>query len=333
MKKVITSIAILTTAIFTSCEPEETPVQKRTTSGLQVGTVDLTTEYSDQVYYDLETNSEVKRSPKTIWNLGFECSPEGYHIILNSSKAMQAWATGEINFENVTSYTGVDWTWDKPGGSMDSTAIGEWGVKSGESVISNNEVYVIDLGYDVHGNHDGYWKIQILGLTSSGYEIKAASIGGQNEFTKVIPKDGNYSFVHLYFHGTHEVKKVEPKSSEWDLVFTQYTHIFYDEPEPMHYLVTGVLLNPKNVEVTLNTIIDFEDLDLEIAQGFEYTSDADGIGYDWKTYDFDAGGFVLHPEKTYVVKNRSGLYFKIRFVDFYNELGAKGNPKFEFQQL
>jgi hypothetical protein len=35
----------------------------------------------------------------------------------------------------------------------------------------------------------------------------------------------------------------------------------------------------------------------------------------------------------YVVRTSEGLFYKIHFIDFYNETGLKGYPKFEIAAL
>ena len=57
------------------------------------------------------------------------------------------------------------------------------------------------------------------------------------------------------------------------------------------------------------------------------------IGYDWKTYDYESGSYIIHPEKNFVIKDKSGFYYKFHVIDFYNDSGQKGNIKFEFMLL
>ena len=57
------------------------------------------------------------------------------------------------------------------------------------------------------------------------------------------------------------------------------------------------------------------------------------IGWDWKQYDMSSGPYTVDVTKNYIVKNQNGLYFKLRFIDFYDDIGEKGAPKFELQKL
>ncbi len=318
-----------------SCEKEEQPVEKKYVPGDQtIASVYLQSGYKYQVFYDLESNAEITQNLKTSWDLGFECGPGGYHVKLNSSKKMKVWSSGETNFSALESNSGAKWSWDNPNGSMDSTAIGEWAERNGGDFVSNNEVLVLDLGLDLEGDPIGYKKIQILGLENNQYTVKVADLSGENEFIKTIPKDDDYNFMFLSIGNQGEIVTVEPPKDDWDLVFTRYTHTFYDENNnPLPYVVTGILINSYSTSVHQDTIFGFNNVNLEIVEDFEYLYNHNTIGYDWKTYDYDARGYIMHPEKNYLIKNRVGNYFKFHVIDFYNESAQPGNIKFEFQKL
>lgn len=325
---------VLSMFIIFSCEKEEQPIEKQTKTGDQLtASVFIDTDYKYQVFYDLESNTEVSQNLTSAWDLGFECGEDGYHVKLNTSRGMQAWASEETIFSAIESNSGAKWAWDNPNGSIDSTAIGEWGEKNGNDIVSNNHVFVLDLGYDSEGDSQGYKKMQILGLEDNEYRVKIADLSGENEFTKVVQKDNDYNFVFLSIGNQGEVVNIEPPKDDWDLVFTKYTHIFYSNNVPIPYGVTGILINSNATTVHKDTVFGFEDANLETAKDLEYIPDHNTIGYDWKTYDYGAGGYIMHPEKNYLIKNRSGNYFKFHVIDFYNESGQKGNIKFEFQRL
>ena len=57
------------------------------------------------------------------------------------------------------------------------------------------------------------------------------------------------------------------------------------------------------------------------------------IGYDWKYYNLDAALYTIEPGLAYVIRDRDGFYYKLRFIDFYSEAGEKGYPKFEYVRL
>jgi hypothetical protein len=316
-----------------SCEKEEQPFENEHIPGDETTTsVFIDPDYKYQVFYDFETNTEVERNLSTAWDLAFECDDDGYHIKLNSSRGMKVWASGKVNFSDVQSSSGATWKWDNPNGSIDSTGIGEWRKKNENVNESKNEIYVLDLGYDTEGNMLGIKKLKILGLENDEYQIKVADLSGENEFHSFIRKDDAYNFVFLSIINS-EIVTIEPPKEDWDLAFTKYTHTFYVESTAIPYGVTGVLINSYATSAHQDVFHGFEGTDLEIAKELNYLSDQNTIGYDWKNYDHDAGVYSIDYDRNYIIKNRKGLYYKMRFIDFFNDIGEKGNMKFEFQRL
>ncbi len=62
-------------------------------------------------------------------------------------------------------------------------------------------------------------------------------------------------------------------------------------------------------------------------------SNVDVIGYSWKEYNFGSSTYEVDPSKNYIIKTTEGMYYKIHFIDFYNDQGDKGTPVFETQLL
>ena len=324
--------------VLTSCEKDEQPIEIEEESVEQenipgdkiTASVFIDNDYKYQVFYHLETNTEVAQNLTTAWDLAFECGNNEHHIKLNSSKGMLVSATGQTNFADVKSKSGVKWIWDNPNGLMDSTAIGDWGVKNGNNVDSKKEIFLLDLGYDSQGKQKGYKKMQILGLEGNEYSVKIADLSGSNEFVLFFKKDIDYNFVFLSI-SNRELVSIEPPKADWDLVFTKYTHTFF-MPEPMAYGVSGILISSNSTTVHKDTIHGFENIDLQIAKDLNYLTDVNTIGYNWKDYSHDSGGYTIL-DNSYVIKNRSGDYYKFHLIDFYNSSGQKGDMKFEFQKL
>ena len=340
INKITRLYLLLFTLFIYSCEKEEQPIdiveeesieKEDVSSGKITASVFIEPDYKYQVFYDLETNVQISKKLTTSWDLAFECGEDGYHTKLNSSRVMKVWSTGKTNFSEVQSTANAEWEWDDPNGSLDLTGIGEWGVKNGNDIVSNNHVFVLDLGKDSEGDSQGYKKMQILGLEDDAYRVKIADLSGENEFTKVIQKDNDYNFVFLSIGDQGEMVSIEPPKDDWDLVFTKYTHTFYNPT--IAYGVSGVLINSNATSIHQDTIYGFENIDFEIAKGLNYITDHNTIGYDWKSYNHDSRAYTMDPDNNYIIKNRSGNYYKFHLIDFYNETGQKGNIKFEFQKL
>ena len=49
--------------------------------------------------------------------------------------------------------------------------------------------------------------------------------------------------------------------------------------------------------------------------------------------NFNTNAYSVNPKMNYILKVADGFYYKLHFLDFYNDQGIKGYPKFEFQKL
>lgn len=316
-------ILVLGILLLSSCKKGELPVPKHDSGNVITSTVNMESNYKYQIYFDLKTNTVVGQNLKTAWDIAFEASPEGNRIRLNGSKAMYAFDTGETDFDAVTDTLGfaAGRSWDEPSGNLDSTAIGEW---EGE-----NHVYIIDRGYNENGVSQGFRKIVFESVDETSYKVKFAQLNGTGLTSLTITKDDLYNFQFLSFASSSAVM-IEPPKADWDLVFTQYIHVFH-EPELTTYLVTGCLLNHSGTMSVYDGTNDFAAIDFSKIAGYSFTTAINTIGYDWK--EFNGTTYVVHSEKNYVIEDREGFYYKLHFIDFYNSSGVKGNPKWEYQQL
>jgi len=302
-----------------SCEKMELPVKAHTTGSSTTNQVAMGQDYRNQLFFDLETNQIVSTNLKTEWDLGFESSGTN-NVILNTSKGM-AIHKSDSTFENITSTAGLDWSWDAHSGNLDSTAFGEW--------ETEQKLYIIDLGYDHLGGHQGYKKLLISSADVSGYSIQYGDITAMLPLSQVIFRDIDNVFSFFSF-STGSVS-IAPPNIDWDIEFTQYTHLFTGPLTP--YVVSGVLLNRFETLAGLITNIPYDDVTFDDAEAVQLTNTINTIGYAWKAFDFGTGLYAVNPDLIYILQTSEGFYYKLHFIDFYNSLGEKGHPTFEFQQL
>lgn len=310
--------------LMTSCFKEDTamaPIQPGEMATVQI---EIGYPYVNQVYYDCGTNKVVSSNSKYDWDLSFECIEEGFHVLLNTAKGEFVANQGNVPFESVNSINDVTWLWDAPSGNLDSTGIGDW--------RNTSNVYILDLQFDADGNHLGYKKFQIQNVTNQSYTFKYANLDGSNENTYTINKNHSLNFIHFSFQNGGQTLELEPEKSSWDLLFSNHYHKFSNLPMP--FVLTQVLSNYQNQVVVAEDNNDlFSDIKLQDTANFEYTSKWDEIGYDWKIRNSQDNSFVIDPKKSFVLKTTEGIYYKIRFTDFYDDFGNKGYPKFEIQKL
>lgn len=317
MKKVLLIVLI---PILGSCFKKEIPVEKPASDATTVQ-VELGGNYANQIYYDLETNSVLRQNNREVWDLAFEAGDNGFHILLNESRIMAAALSNETDITALTSDAGLTYTWDFHTGNLDSTAIGDW--------QSLGKVYAIDLGTGLSGANLGKKKLKVISVNTTEYQIQFADLNSSTIQTFTIPKSTTAGFTYFSMSGSGSLKDIEPDKGTWDLVFTAYCHVF-DIHTP--YSVVGVLSNRYGVKVQ-EVSVPFDEMKYSDIVESTFEDRINVIGYDWKTYNFDNGTYVVNSNRTFVVKTVLGRYYKLRFVDYYDQNGVKGAPKFELQEL
>jgi len=307
------------------CRRAEIPVKPHEAGSVTAATVDMDPLYKYQVYFNLRTNAEVGRNLKTAWDLGFETSADGFHVVLNGAASVFAMATEKTDFAQVetsdTAGFAANKKWDTYTGSLDSTAFGDWRIVK--------PVYIIDRGLDEKGVARGWAKVQVLSVSATGYTVRLATLDGANEKTVDIAKDSSYNLSFLSLTSGQQVM-VEPPKTAWDIALSQYTYIFYDMNPPVPYLVTGCLLNRYATQAYEDTVSSFEATTLATVRPERLSGSVTAIGYDWKVFN---GSKYTVRTNNYIIRDSRGVFYKFHFTGFYNAAGVKGNPQWEYQQL
>jgi hypothetical protein len=317
--------------ILASCEKTEDPVTLPAKGQAEVMRVDMGEDYADQVFFDFETNSIVSTSKVNSWDLAFETTADGKHVFINGGKdifVLNTHTSDITSTEYLLPKSGdKSWSFDAPGGSGNATAIGEW---SGPNNISNNEVYIIKLNPTLFA--DTFKKIKLVSVDPSQYVMTYADMRSKEVKTIVIPKDPAYNYAFFSFDNGGVISYPEPPKDSWDVVFTRYRHI-YTELENFPYLVSGVLLNPYNTRAAEDSTAGYSSFTTASIATAKFYTDRDVIGYDWKSYDLDKGRYSVNTKKGFIIQTRKDQFWKLHFLDFYNDQGVKGSPSFEFERL
>jgi hypothetical protein len=319
MKK---GLYIILALALTSCFKQDDAVEPYDRGDSVNVTISMGENYAEQLFYDLNSNSIVKQNPRTAWDFCYSSEPGSKIIKLNSGRFMFAARTNETDLSKVNDTTGLTFTWDYINGKEDSLALYQWDL--------SNEVFVLNMGFDVEGNELGFAKIKFIEDSENSISFEYASLDGSNSGSGKLNKNSDYNYV---YHSILEQKNVEiePKKEDYDLHFGQY--VFYFLEEDQEYYVTGVLLNPYKVEASTLHQKAFEEIEHSDLSSLEFISRADLIGYNWKYYDFQASRFEIQESRNYLVKDVEGFYYKLRFTGFYNEDGVKGFPQLEIKKL
>jgi len=340
--RLLLTLSILS-LLFSSCFKEDDKVVLATPGGATVAAVALGSDYENQVFFSLR-NGVILTNDHAAWDLAFESSPNGYHVWINGGKGVLAGTNNSPDFTGTTTTEGIAWHWDEASWNPDSTAIGNWkqdisrtpealsSTMRTDEAAQSNRVYLIDRGSN-YATEDRYWKVVFQSVDGSAYRIKYGRLDNSLPDSITLNKDPQQAYTYFTFdNGGHNIV-MEPNVNAWDFVFTRYRHIFYYTTPPTPYFVNGALLNPDGMTAALDSITPYDQIDLGFAEQMALHDARNAIGYNWKYYDFSAQTYVVKPHFSYVVRDREGYYWKLRFLDFYNDQGQKGYPKFEYQRL
>lgn len=317
MKKTLYYILIL--VLVYSCKKDEIPIAKHKAGDVLTNSFEMGADYRYQAYYDLKTNKFISSNIKTSWDIGFENGTSGWHIILNNANFSSV-SKVSTDFNTTTDTIGLNWSIDVTSGNLDSTAFGDW--------QTGNPVYVINKGVSYSGASLGLSKIELLSVNSTHYNFKIANLDGSQMQQISLEKDNNLSFT-CFSVSSGKVNAIPPKEN-WDIMFTQYTHIF-KEHNNMPYLVTGIISNRNNVLVAEDFDKEFSKITIDDVDSYNFSNSINTIGYDWKK--LISGNYLVDNNKNYIIKSTEGEFYKLHFIDFYNSQGDKGTPTFEVQKL
>lgn len=318
-------LVVLTVIIFFfSCEKKELPAPKYNRGDVLLAQVNMTSNYKNQIWFSLSENMIISTNYKTDWDIAFESSAGGNRVILNSALGMRSYKTNYTQLSEVTDTTGLGAREiiDSPTGNLDSTAIDNW--------YANNTVYIINRGYSETGQLLGFYKLRIVSVSASTFTIEYANIFGTQTYQAIINKSDQYN-TNAYSFTTHQQINIEPLKTNYDLCFTQYTHVFHEPFQ--YYQVTGVLSNMYNTRVIKISDKPFSEITMSDTLNRVFTHHKNSIGYDWKEFDLNSNLFTVNPNISYIINDSKGFYYKLHFVDFYNSQGIKGYPTFEFKKM
>jgi hypothetical protein len=306
------------------CFKEENPVARKDRGSVVDGVAEVGSDYSNEVYFSLLTKKNVRTIGKFTWDIALSGNATNPFIMLNTSKSMFAYKTGKSSLLEVKDTIGKtqEQLIDYPCGHADSLAL--------SGILSNQLVYIIDLGYDISSQKTGFVLLKAK-MLNNAYFIEYSNVNGSNYQSKTIPFDSERSLLFYNFQ-TAEVLP-EPISQEWDLLMTQYQHVYYDPFQT--YAVVGCLINQSTLlACEYKGEKDFLDVQAEDTSGCVFSNRRNIIGFGWKYYNLSSNQYIINPKKTYFVKRKaSGMIYKLHFIDFYSSSGLKGTATFEFQEI
>lgn len=356
--KFLTFILCVTVFSFTSCNDDDTPTEPIAIviDGASIAPEVGGANQPNQVYIDLSTSATtvVKRDS---WDLGFYSGSE-FRVALNGSLYMAAaqLSSTDINAVNSTTeevqellpkvavgtFDAANTAYvDAPIGTITETAIAEI-----SDTDANNNVYLLNLGYEVGtetpetgsvavtGDTRGWKKIRIL-KSGSDYVLQYADLDATTYNEVTIAKNAAYNFTFFSFNSDGEAS-VEPEKQNWDLNFT----VFTNEIEGYgSYGYSDFITNNTKADAQvymIDTDVDaftYDTFTLADVATANFVTDQRSIGSSWRNGGGPGSLPSLKDNVFYVVNDTDGNLYKLKFLALTNADGERGHPEFVYSLL
>ncbi|MBK7710983.1 MAG: HmuY family protein [Bacteroidales bacterium] len=289
--------------------------------------------YDTQAWFSLRDMAVVASNSYLDWDLGFESTGTGHHIILNYARYMHAGNTGSSDFYGITRNICDTMIYDSSNGDLNKTAIGQWADFTDPlNPVYPKNVYIIDMGADNNGTPFGLKKITFDSFENNKYSIHFSNLDGTDEHTYEVTADHERSFTLFSFKNGGSTVALQPVDSNWDICFTQYSTILFDDNNiATPYIVRGVYSNMKGTTAAHDTINSFYDITAGDIASYTFSSAQDAVGYEWK--DFEDDSYKINPDIFYIIRDQLGGYYKLKFTGYYNTSGERGYPSFQCIKL
>lgn len=300
-------IGVIIGFLFTSCEKDELPKPSYGNQSSVVRTLEMGEDYSSQVGFSLQ-NNDVFQIKSIDWDIYIYPDKQ---VRINTSRFMKV--------HKVTSETDFSNTYPDSVYLYDEYASNHFEFKIQPSVSPS--YYIIDLGRNIAG--DVLYKVDCK-MQLQGDQL-IISYREQGQTTWKESSIDLTSTSGTFFSFLKEGVLSNNLFVQSDFYCGGYITRF--EEANLDYLVRGVLVNKTNsIEIAEVSNIDYDAVTLSDIVNFEFKQNIDQIGFDWKTYDIDAGIYITDQTKLYIVKYTNGLIYKLKFIDYHNEQGKKGYP-------
>lgn len=305
----------------------------------------------NKVFIDFSNNRQTFIS-RSDWDLGFYTAEGQYRVVLNSSTGMMARLLDKTDLNAVTAADtagfgsqlslpavfaallgppvpwisqAVNWI-DDPAGDLTKTAIGEVSAS-----VSENEVYIINRGFDADGTPRGWKKIRVL-RNGGGYSLQHADINATSFSTIQVDRDDDFLFNYINFDGG--LLQAEPEKERWDIAFTVFTNITAFGPTlivPFEFR-DFVVQNRHEVETAqvLTSVVSYENFSTSNLSSVVFSTTQNNIGGTWRTIPSNSPTPPsVNTDRFYVVKDAAGNIYKLRFTALTLN-GERGHPQIEY---
>lgn len=294
----------------------------------------------NSVFIDFSTDKQdsVLRSS---WDLGFYTGND-FRVILNNTTSAGAKITGKTDLAQVTAADTVGLTlsvnqaspepadlafFDDASGNISQTVIPAISVSD-----ADNKVVILNRGTGGGIAARPWIKLRVL-RNGSGYSVQYAGISETTFKTVNVSKDAEYNFTFLSLT-TGSTVAVEPKKSNWDLVWTY--SVFKtsfgagDVPYNFSDLVAINSLSGVQAAEVLTTTVSYVDYKETNIATTTFSNNRWAVGSNWRVSSPTGAG--VKTDRFYVIKDAAGNTYKLKFISFHaSDGGVRGYPVIEYK--
>ena len=298
------------------------------TTNLTSDTLSMNPGYTNDIFYSMNDGvvADVERAG---WDIAFYTSAFSAGIIINEGSGVDLYTypNGDTSsWASVDSSGLYSWkklvnsaeSWEDGAFNRNATGHPNYGWGTYNSVTHD---VVGDSIYIINSPEAGFKKLWIVKKVSiaNTYIIKYSNLDGTNEQSIEIDVKPFINKNFIYFSlTTNETIDREP-SANWDILFTKYYDITFDnEGNPVDYLVTGAT---SNINREANKYYPVGD-DFNEWASISFDTYKNVIGYNWKSFSMSTFSWVIEDSTVFFVKNEIGDVYKLVFT--YWEGSATG---------
>lgn len=320
MKKILFFTATLA-VLFTACDKDEEK------SAFKEVNLSLGANLVYDVFYSFETG-EVAKVKQSDWDIAFSVPLQTAAIRINEGSGVELFTAGSASEWDNLDIDPTDPTFKKLWNDKSNWLNGAFNRNANSANVFNYGWGTYDhaVSYNVLGD-----SVYVIKLTDGSYKkffidkrdgraniyyFRWADLDGLNLDSANIVMGGYASKQFVYFSiVNNEVIEYEPDSDTWDLLFTTYKEKVPMGPgNYMDYDVMGVLAN-QGYKVALVSGTNRENAtSADSENGF--VSDADAIGWDWKTSSHTSGGYTIPDSLSYFIKTPADKEYQIYFTAY-----------------
>lgn len=288
-------------------------------------TVSMGAGYANDVFYSLDSGI-VKIETRANWEIAFYTNRWSAGIQMNDGGGVKlfTYPLGDKNAWNNVDVSQIDeWTpmvnsdtvWED--GAFNRHALGHpdygWGVYNTiNHSVNGDSLFIVKLA---NGSLKKLF-IEAKNSVTNTYFFKYADIDGSNEKSEVLditPYMDNRMFLYYSLSLGMAIDR-EPDINSWDLVFSRYSAIVYDNNnQPSDYVVVGIASN-NGVGVAKHHPVEVGFADWMAKPFEEYRTP---IGHEWKEFSMSQFAWTVEDSLVYFIKNRNGNIYKF-FPEFFS---------------